>query len=314
MVVASRKRPSAADVSESESLTDVSDSPSDFETPNNPSRKPVRKKAKITKAPTIPSKNEVMPKIPKEYQSDEGNPLFSVKWYKEVTKREGFWADFKKKVPKGVFTKRFKVEVSIEGDEESGKGGKSGGKTTAPISKAPQTTGVRKPARKPAETTSTADPLTDLGVTEDTLVASTEDVEDQKGEIKDSIVLGDDTKLGEEAPQLIQESTSAESVIPKENDDLISIALADPKLAPEQRARYIAIREQQQRTARVIEMQVEEENRLEKARVKREAAKDRKAAKEANAEAEGDDDELALETEGGIKKEKERKLFNPTRF
>lgn len=86
------------------------DQDSDFEASKHKSSKARPKKQKTT-IPALAPATGALHKVPRAWQSDDGNDVYgSAKWVKEVTMRDEWWTDFMKKLPKGVFAKRFGVQ------------------------------------------------------------------------------------------------------------------------------------------------------------------------------------------------------------
>lgn len=313
--IAGRKRPSSPAPSDADNLSDLSDSPSDFEQSAKPTRKPVKKKPRITKASSL-SKVEVPENISKDYQSAEGHSLFTAKWWKEIGRRDILWTDINKHIPKNVLAKRLLIGFATNLNEEAGKGSRSNGTTTVTASKAKKTTVARKPTQKVTQDTSSADVTADLGNTGDALSTSIQVTEEGNAQLrnKDSVMVIDNIDIDEVTKQPIEEAARIDTTTPEKRGGLISDALANQNLTPEERAKYVAINEDQEKVMRSIKEDAQAKKREEEARQKRAAAKAQKAAKEAKMEFEQKADELALEDGGSDDKGKQRQVFAPTRF
>lgn len=269
MAIASRKRPASPDSSGSESDESLDASPSDFEFPKRPTKKPV-KKNKIAATSSPIARHEPVPKIPGPYQSLEGNALFSTKWYKEVTKRDDFWQDFKKRVPKAVISKRFRLEVLVDFSGETGaEGNRARSKTRKALtSKAGSTNDIKI-------TSTNANKI--IGTR-----AAIESVGDDARQVrlKSNTAGGGAVEIGDTANGTFAKPTGIANATKIEGDD-IAKAIADVNTPSEVREMMKRVRADEERCERVIAMQNEERKKLEMNRQKRAAAKERKIAREA---------------------------------
>lgn len=113
-IATSRKR-ALAETSLALSDENVEDSDSDFE--ESMTKAKSNKKAKATNNASNKRSKTATPvptaslKIPSAYVSDEGHDLFTTKWWKEISGRDEFWKDLKKKVPKSYLGKRLMVNI-----------------------------------------------------------------------------------------------------------------------------------------------------------------------------------------------------------
>lgn len=314
--IASRKRPSSPTPSDADNLSDLSESPSDFEDTNKPTRKPVKKKPRTSKAPSPLSKDDPFSNVPKYYLSEEGNTLGRSKWWKEVTKHDEWWNDFWKFTPKNILTKRLLIHCVANLNEEAGKETRSNETVTATASKAKRTTTPRKSAKNFTQSTLSVDALADSGTAGDAPSTSLQVTNEDNTQIKpkDSVMMTHNTDLNETTKQPVQEEAAgSDTTAPKERGGLIADALATRDLTPETRKQYLGILKQQEAATRSMEQDAQAKKREEEARQKRAAAMERKAAKEACMEVEMGD-EVVLENAESENKEKPRKIFNPTRF
>lgn len=318
LAIASRKRPSSPTPSESDNSPPY-ESHSDFEAPNGTPKKPVKKKAKVKKTATPAFKEDTSAKIPKLYRSEEGNTLFSAKWFREVTKRDDFWADFQKKVPKAIWSKRFKVGITVDLNGEGGKDVPSSRKPARKSANTSRKTTTRTILTQDAENIASADPSPDVHITEtNTAIPTTLTTTDESLEAptqndpnaNDELKLKQATAAGE-----TQESTRIKPAAIPDDDDPMSRVIADPNLSAEQRAQYIAIKEEQVRIAKSIELDNEERRQeerhqherttkseqevVETVEVTAEAAAEEGAGVNGEADADGDMSVRAEEVENG---------------
>lgn len=315
LAIAGSKRPASSTLSDVDHLSDLSESPSDFEETSKPIKKSAKKKPRTTKGPSPPSEGEVFAKISKDYQTEEGYQPFTDKWWREILKRDETWIAIRKNMSKTAMAKRLHIVIATDLNEEAGKESHSTGLARVTAGKTRKITAARKSTQKAPQSTSSADALADLNTAGDATSASIEVAEEKKTQVKprDDAKVSEVVDLSETATQPVQEPATTDSAVSELGGDLISNALADPNITPEKREEYLAIQKDQEDRMRAIEEEVRAKKCQEEAREKRAAAKERKAAEEAKTKV-GESDELALENGGSDKKEKQRKVFAPTKF
>lgn len=272
MTIAARKRPASITPSEIGSPSD-DESASDFGAPNETPKKPVKKKAKITKAAAPIPKGDVISKIPKAFRSDEDYPLFTARWWKEILKRDEFWAAVAKYSTKSVLQKRFKVEIQIDLNDDNKKDTTSGKKVAVtPAEKMTKAASARKVSTRKAEDVRMTNTGTDIEIIEEDVATGPTAVVAEKGQ-----------NSGKEADfHVTGEATSERATIEANNnarkgDDLLSRMIADPDITAEERARYVTAIEHQANVEREIE-EAKNQSRLREERERaRFAKKEQKA-------------------------------------
>lgn len=248
MTIAARKRPASVTPSETGSPSD-DESASDFGAPNETPKKPVKKKAKIMKAAASIPKGDITSKIPKAFRSDEDYPLFTAKWWREILKRDEFWAAVAKYSTKSVLQKRFKVEIQIDLNDDNKKDTTSGKKVAVtPVEKMTKTAPARKVSTRKAEDVRMTNTGTDIEIMEEDVATGPTAVVAEKGQ-----------NSGKEADfRVTGEATSERATIEanhnaRKGDDLLSRMIADPDITAEERVRYMTAIEHQANVEREIE-------------------------------------------------------------